>query len=481
MAKSGSWRKQFAKSEVMQRVRPEHTLEYLNNPHKGTTTFQRFNGDPLYPTIRWDDAHGPETFPPPVNKDLSNDRYMPTRMSYCRWAWSLLEPQKGKFRFDFIDKALDTAQQRGQTLQIRTQPFVGGLSTPDWFWALGAAQDPEVLAGSNRKAPDHNDPLYIKHWSEHIRALGKRFDGHPNLESFDLAYGGGCGETGGNCTLATAEKLADVYLSAFKKTKLVILHGTPGGKYAMAAKNRQLGWRADCFGDVHATGVGVVPDRLCWNHMYDPYPEDLFTQGTVDTWKHSPVTFETCWTVAYWAQQGWDVDWILEQGLKYHMSIFMPKSVWIPQKWMKKFYAWNNRIGYWFFIHQMILPLEAKAGEKRRCKFVIDNKGVAPIYRPYHFALRFSQGGRHYIVKLKQDIRTWMPDLTFFREKFIFPKELKLGEVKVACSIVNDRDEPVVKLAIKPLDEDGWHPLTSMDVVETDSPPIDSVTLPPMD
>jgi hypothetical protein len=46
--------------------------------------------------------------------------------------------------------------------------------------------------------------------------------------------------------------------------------------------------------------------------------------------------------------------------------------------------------------------------------------------------------------------------------------------VKGACAIVNDQDQPVVKLAIKPLAVDGWHPLTSMDATEKDSPAIDS-------
>ena len=39
------------------------------------------------------------------------------------------------------------------------------------------------------------------------------------------------------------------------------------------------------------------------------------------------------------------------------------------------------------------------------------------------------------------------------------------GEVRISCCIINDKNEPVVKLAIKPADKDGWHPLASMDVL----------------
>ncbi len=463
--KQPSWRAVFGADEVIQRVRPEHTSEYLNNPHKGTTTFQRFNGDPLYPDLRWDDAHGPTKFPPPVHADLSNGKYPATRVSYCRWSWAELEPRKGDLQFQIIDKAIETAAARGQTLQFRTQPFVGGISCPQWYWDTGARIDPE--SKRSLKVPDHNDPLYITHWSDHIRALGERYDGHPNVESFDIAYGGGCGETGGNATCLTARRLVQVYLDSFPGTQLLSMLGTEGCTYTSRHVASPVGWRADCFGDIHNTGgKGAVPDGLCWNHMQDLYPRELFDCGVTDSWKNAPITFETCWTVPHWLNEGWDIDWILEQGLKYHPTIFMPKSVFIPDAWMDKIMAFSQRLGYWYHLHQMVLPLEAKPGSKVQVAAAIDNRGVAPIYRPYHFALRFSQGHTHRVVKLTQDIRKWMPDLSYFSESFMFPAGLQRGEARISCAIVNASDQPVVRLAIKAIDHEGWHPLTSIDVLE---------------
>jgi hypothetical protein len=49
------WRGRFGPDETIQRVRPTETFRYLPNPHKGTTTFQRFNGDPLFPGLIWND------------------------------------------------------------------------------------------------------------------------------------------------------------------------------------------------------------------------------------------------------------------------------------------------------------------------------------------------------------------------------------------------------------------------------------------
>lgn len=457
-----NWRWAFGPNEVIQRVRPDHTDDYLNNPHKGTATFQRFNGDPLYPDTRWNDSEGPTTFSKSAKRDLSNDHYPPTRVSYCRWLWSVLEPEPGKIRWDILEGALANAARRSQTLQIRSQPFIGN-DTPMWYWDTGAKWDRKVFKGRGIKVPDHNDPLYLKYWGRHIQTIGERLDGHPALESVDVAYGGACGECGGNTNRSNAQSLVNVYLWAFRKTQLLSMLGTAGCRYASTIK-RDLGWRADCFGDMRTDGQGVVPEGLCWNHMDEAYPREVEENGVKDAWRSAPVVLESCWTVPHWQQQGWDLDHILAQGCKYHLSVFMPKSVYIPEEWNDRIMEFNKRIGYRFHLQQMILPLEAKPGERIEVQTTIDNRGIAPIYRPYRFALKFSQDRSHHVVRLREDIRQWMPEFTFFREKLNFPA-LKRGVVRISCAIVDESNLPVVKLAIKELSREGWHPLTWMDVV----------------
>jgi hypothetical protein len=110
------------------------------------------------------------------------------------------------------------------------------------------------------------------------------------------------------------------------------------------------------------------------------------------------------------------------------------------------------------------VPLEARTGQECQVAVVIDNKGVAPLYRPYRLALRFSQGRTHRVVCLAQDVRQLLPDLTHFRESFTLPAGLQPGEAKVSLGIIDSRQTPAVRLAIKAVDADGWHPLTSIDV-----------------
>ena len=132
---------------------------------------------------------------------------------------------------------------------------------------------------------------------------------------------------------------------------------------------------------------------------------------------------------------------------------------------MDKIMSFSQRMGYWLHLQQMILPLQARAGDLCTMTAVIDNKGVAPIYRPYAFALHFSQGKTHKVVRMREDIRHWMPGLSYISEAYRFPAGLSPGEAKVSCAIVDNADKPIVRLAIKARDTDGWHPLTSMDVL----------------
>ena len=102
-----SWRKNYADSELVQRIRPIESKDYLPNPHRGTTTFQRFQGDPLYIDTMWDDSHGPMTFKPAPKVIPPNNNYIPyTTLSYCRWTWHDLEPQDQQYRWTIIDQAL---------------------------------------------------------------------------------------------------------------------------------------------------------------------------------------------------------------------------------------------------------------------------------------------------------------------------------------------------------------------------------------
>ncbi len=479
------WRDAFGKDEAIQRVRPQESFDYIHNPHRGTTTFQRFQGEALDVSFAWHDWEGPIDFPRKT-KAGENVKFVPrTTLTYCRWPWAWMEPQKGKYHWDFVEATLNTARERGQTAQLRFQPYARAVDykkqspkskrhppeisvdVPDWYWDTGAAWIEHGPFGKNE--PDCNDPLYVKHFSDYVRAFGERFDGHPDLESVDIAYAGFWGEAGGNSTEATARKLADVYLESFPKTQLVGMLGTPGMVHAFKARSaggKPVGWRADSYGDYHIANVLDVPEHLGWNHMIDCYAQTVHEAGASDAWKTAPVTMEASATVAHWVMYNYDIDRIIEEGYKYHTSVFMPKSVFFPEKTMEKLLAFDRKIGYRFAVRQIVLPLEARPGATASISLFADNVGCAPIYRPYRLALRFKQGAKSHVVKLQEDIRTWLPGHNVCVENFTIPADLEGGDATVALGIVDQTNTPKVWFAIDGKTDDGWHPLTSITVLK---------------
>jgi hypothetical protein len=467
MSTAGRWRSAFAPGEVIQRVRPKEFAGWLANPHRGTTTFQRFNGDALNPGLTWSDKDGPTSYRRFAG-DRRNPQYPDTTIAYCRWPWVTIEPEQGRFRWEIIDGALAAAKARGQTLQVRLQPYAGGSGLPAWFWDRGGRPDGVAAsardgADRTRWEPDHNHASYLRHWGALIRAFGRRYDGHPDLESVDVAYAGSCGECGGNSSAATARALVDVYRRSHRRTPLISMHGTAGCRYA--ARFPAMGWRHDCFGDLSADGQGVVPDGLAWNSMYEDIPKGIHSCRIADTWKTAPVVFETCWTVGYWEQKGWDIDWILAQGLKWHASVFMPKSSFIPDRFRERIDAFDRRLGYRHVLRQLTLPLEAKPGVRIAFWLWLENVGVAPLYRDYALALRFRQGRSITVAPLALDLRTVLPGDAMLDGTLTFPRALRRGEVEVQIGIIDRRTlAPVAELAIEPRGADRWHPLTRMDV-----------------
>ena len=477
------WRDRYGPDEVVQRVRPPESQAYLPNPHRGTTTFQRFQGEAPYPAWYTSDTHGPVTFPA-GGAPGENLKFVPcTTLSYCRWPWAWLEPKKKQYRWELVDESLRAAREGGQTLQVRFQPYTiavdyaknppaakrhppeRSVNVPDWYWDTGAKWVEKGVYAANE--PDSNDPRYVKHFGEFVRAFAKRYDGHPDLESVDVAYAGFWGESGGNSTPATAKKLADIYLASFRKTQLVTMLGTPGCAHAAAKARtlkRAIGWRADCFGDLRKPDVPEVPPDLCWCHTFDAYPKEIERCGVKDAWRAAPVTMETCGNVATWFTAGYDLDTIIREGYRYHMSVFMPKNVYFPAAFRDRLLEFDRKIGYRFALRQLLMPLGAGRGKKIELQFFVDNVGCAPIYRPYRLAVRFHQSGGAGIVMLKQDIRTWMPGHTWFAETVTVPKDLAKGEARFDLGIVDGRGAPKVWFAIDGRTDDGWHPLTSIDV-----------------
>ena len=65
-------------------------------------------------------------------------------LTYSRIYWKFIEPAKGHYHWDLIDKALETAGQRRQTLLVRIAPYGSNADIPRRRRPMAATvQDPQ--------------------------------------------------------------------------------------------------------------------------------------------------------------------------------------------------------------------------------------------------------------------------------------------------------------------------------------------------
>lgn len=461
-------------AEMFRRIRPTPTNDYLGNPHKGCCTFQHFNGQELFAGIRWSEEGPTEFPPPPTNVNIVPHwpqthvipGYLPATVAYCRWFWRVLEPAEGQYDFSVIDKSLEACAQRGQTLAIRLMAFGGATQpqVPEWY----ARKHPMVeqdrgASGVKFRIPVHDSPEYLKHWGGLIREAGRRYNGHPLVESIDVAFIGPWGEGDGECSREQVRSFVDLWREAWPDTPRLSLIAGEQMEVGVQAGN---GWRCDCFGDLGAVGSDAVSRHCSWNHHFDAYPRQVVMCGAQDAWKTMPVHFETCGVPMYWLMNNYDLDFILEQGLKFHGTYFMPKYTALPEKWMDKLQDFCNRLGYRFIIRQASVQVEATPGGQFAFQCWIENVGVAPIYRRYEFALRLTQGEKHFIIPLKDiDIRKWLPGDVWLERTLPTPAGVQKGWADFSVGLIDPRTQKAcVRFAVKEQYRDGWVPLAGIEI-----------------
>ena len=438
-------------------VRPAEIDDVLVNPGIGFMTFQRFNGDALNEGLKWTEGY------PIVYQEfkgsLENKNHPMTSIAYFRVYWKFLEPEQGKYRFDLLDTALKTAHNRKQTLMLRIAPYGTGKDNdvPDWYRTM-MGPEPGLKIAKWRTNPE--DPRYAQHFGKLIREIGKRYDGHPDVESIDLAIVGAWGEGAGavDLTEPTRQALVDSYVESFSKTPLVmLLTDEKTNKYGISKK--PVGWRVDCLGDM---GGFNNPN---WSHMQDYYPQAIINFGMEDAWKKAPVSLEVCWVMQHWKNKGWDVDYIIDQSLKWHISSFNGKSSAVPDEWWPQVNRWLKKMGYRFVLRKFTYPAAVSSQGKIAFTTWWENKGVAPIYKEFPLALRLKGTQRTEVLLTDADIRTWLPGDNLYDNAVFVPEGMPEGEYELAVGILDPQTRvPAVKLAIAGVDAEGWYPLGKIQI-----------------
>jgi hypothetical protein len=447
-------------------VTPEETNEILANPGMG-----------------W------ETFGVPAKLDKSLPDWIPSTVYYTRWGWASVEPQPGKLDTEMLDYALKQAHDSGQKLAFRVSCCsnrAGEPTHPAWLTEVGGR---ELQARYNRypsvMIPDMDDAIVLERHLDFIKRLGKRYDGHSDLDHIDLGSIGWFGEwhltSNGHSLMPSMEtrmKVVKAYLGAFKKTPVLMLLN--GGDCLAFATHHGAGWRADCLGD-----MGGFSRH--WSHMRQGYPSWIQKAECLDTWKTSPVAWESCWNMQKWVNEGWPLRYIFNYALALHASYLNNKSAPLPEgpEVRPETERFLRRLGYRLVLKELKYPATAKAGGSFALTTKWQNIGSAPCYRPYRLAYRFSNdSGYKKVFVGKTTVNHWLPGSVevftpeFFRnppdlppgdvvsanDTVSLPADVPSGQYSVSLAVVDQSEKPVVRLAIKGRVADGWYPLGKVTV-----------------
>jgi len=417
------------------------TNETVANPHIGFTTFQRFNGDGLNPaeTRRWTEGYPIEY--QPFSGSLANKDHPDTTVAYFRVYWRFFEPEDGAYNFAMIDKALETAAARGQTLMFRLAPY--GLApdqdVPDWYRAaVGPARSEPLVV-------DPNDPFYASRYGRAIGEIAARYDADQRLDSVDLSLVGPWGEGAGteHMTMEAVAKITEAYTSGFRKTPLMGFPVSPD-TVLYANRFRPVGFRADCLGDMGD-----------WMHMINQYPRLFYPMR--DLWKKSPVSFEVCWVMYHWLDKGWGLDYIVEQSLKWHISTFNAKSSPVPPQWQAGVGEWLKKMGYRYALRFFDYPASARAGDELHCCAWIENLGVAPLYHEYPAVLCLKNDKIAFELPTDIDLREYLPGDTIWNGRVRVPGGVPAGNYSLQFGIVDPRTrKPAIRMPIDAEKDEGF-------------------------
>ena len=371
------------------------------------------------------------------------------RVAFVGIRWRDIERTEGVRDWAVLDARLEEAHRRGCVSVVRLSPY-----------ALG---DDDVPAWLRAECPDRPefpfwqvDPAasrYIPCWAEFITDFARRYDGHPWISSVDLAIVGAWGEGGGTELLEpeAIQTILSAYLDHFVKTPVCALLHDPVSLERIRSHGKGVGFRVDCLGDMggfHGTE---------WSHMLDFYPQNIVNFGMKDAWRKGPVLFEACWHMEDWYRNGWDIGYIIDESLRWHISSYNGKGTTVPEAWKPEVERWLRRMGYRFELRCARWNPRVAPGEILQIETLWVNTGVAPLYHRYPLVFRLGDA----CFESGADLTAWMPQEDMLRQDvFTVPASVTAGTHVLSVGIATGTVAPgMLALPLQDRDAEGFYPI----------------------
>jgi hypothetical protein len=175
---------------------------------------------------------------------------------------------------------------------------------------------------------------------------------------------------------------------------------------------------------------------------------------------------ETCWTFLQWFRNEWDVDYLLDEALRWHATLINAKSSIIPEPWRGKVAEFQKKLGYRFVLRHAGFTPEVERGQNLALWHWWVNRGVAPCYADWRILVRLAGQGRETDIELPHDLRQWLPgDDRYLADTIPLPADIPAGSYELRVAIVRaGQRTPFAKMANVERTPDGWLPLGTVSV-----------------
>ncbi len=385
----------------------------------------------------------------------------PCSVVYLRFNWTEVEPEEGRYNWKLIDDAIAAGEPRGEAVAMRVMTanaHSGGYyCSPKWLFDLGckgfeytAGGDDPTSGGQRipRIEPDYADPIYLAKHGAFIAALGKRYDGSPNVEFLDIGSYGIWGEwhTPHPASIAVRQQIVDMYLHAFQKTPLVFMSDDVEGlNYALA---HGTGFRRD--------GVGSPWHEQNWIGS----PRYAGVQGMADVWKHAPIVFEWFGDYDYLKSKNWSFDAAVNFMLTNHVTMINDNIGRVPPEAMPQLEKLARLAGYRFVLrevaHEKSVPRDAVLNVNMKWA----NVGVGKLNRPFQLQLCLdnADGEKVATAVAAADPREWLPGERTVNALLPIPASLSPGEYALAVALTDPTNQrQPLRLAMDAPAKQGWY------------------------
>jgi hypothetical protein len=269
--------------------------------------------------------------------------------------------------------------------------------------------------------------------------LGKRYDGDPNIEFVDIGGYGIWSEwhTKHEAPVEVRRRIADAYLTAFKKTPLVMMSDD-----------------ADTLAYALAHGAGVRRDGVGspWHEQnWIGSAKYAGVAGFADAWKRAPVVFEWHGNYDQITARGWSFDRAIQFILNNHVTYINDNLQAVPAARMPDLERLARLAGYRFVLREVRHEAVVRRGAALSVAMKWANVGVGRLYRSYPLSLALldQNGATVCQVQAKADPRDWLPGEVAACQCLAIPATIAPGVYSLALALIDPQTgKPAIHLAV---------------------------------